>query len=84
MIIPSKYLPPGRDLLTIGAIILEELRQPRTISELWERVRVRDARASLDTAYEWFVLAVTFSYAIGAIEMRKGVLSRRVSGLNDQ
>ena len=39
MILPGKHLRQDRALLAIGAELLVHLDEPRTVSELWERVR---------------------------------------------
>jgi hypothetical protein len=78
VIVPSKYLPPGRDLLSVGARIIEQLDEPLTVSELWERIRRSAAGAHLDTGYQWFVLGLSFAYAIRAVNYDRGVVSRRL------
>jgi hypothetical protein len=80
VILPTKYLPHDRALLSVGAEILAQLKEPRTVSELWERVR--EDRNSIITAspisFDWFVLALNLLYAVTAIEYRNGVLRRGV------
>lgn len=81
MILPTKYLPHDRALLSVGAEILAQLKEPRTVSELWECVR--EDRQSKITAtplsFDWFVLALNLLYAVTAIEYSNGVVRREVS-----
>ena len=81
MILPTKYLPHDRALLSVGAEILAQLEEPRTVSELWECVR--EDRQSKVTAiplsFDWFVLALNLLYAVTAIECSNGVVRREVS-----
>jgi len=81
VILPTKYLPHDRALLSVGAEILAQLKEPRTVSELWECVR--EDRQSKITAtplsFDWFVLALNLLYAVTAIEYSNGVVRREVS-----
>ncbi len=76
MILPAKHLRPDRAVLDVGAEILAQLDETRTVSELWERVRsaraTRQALAPL--SFDWFILSLTFLYAISALELADGVV----------
>ena len=79
MILPAKHLRHDRALLDVGADILEELGESRTVSELWERVRVTRAtrvRVGL-LSFDWFVLALSLLFAISALDLTNGVLTPR-------
>lgn len=77
MILPSKHLPQERALLTVGARVLEHLRQPATVSALWHELSQQgDSRTPL--GYDWFVLALDLLYALGAVDLHEGLLSRTV------
>lgn len=82
MILPSKHLSQDRALLTVGAIILQHLSQPKAISTLWEEVPRKNS-AGGNTApplrYDGFVLALDLLFLVGAIELRDGILTRRMS-----
>ncbi len=81
MILPTKHLPPDRALLGIGAEILGQLMEPRSVSELWEAVR--EARGSIPSAtplsFDWFVLSLNLLYAISAVDHSNGILRREAS-----
>lgn len=76
MILPTKYLPQDRALLGIGAEILGQLSEPRSVSELWENVReARNKRsAATPLPFDWFVLALNLLYAMYAIDYRNGII----------
>lgn len=70
MILPTKNLPHDRALLSVGAEILGHLKEPRSVSELWEHVR-RDRLQRLTAtplSFDWFVLSLNLLYAVSAIE----------------
>lgn len=79
MITPTKGISPDRSLIAVGAQILMQLDQPRTVSQAWARLRLW--RTTHDhpspVSFEWFVLALDVLYTLGAIEMRHDLLVRR-------
>ena len=78
MILPSKHLPQNRALLTVGALILNLLSQPTTVSALWEDVarrRQRQLEAS-PIRYDAFVLSLDLLFLMGAINLHDGLLRR--------
>ena len=79
MILPAKHLRHDRALLDVGAEILSELGESRTVSELWERVRIaRAAKPGLGPlSFDWFVLSLSFLYAVAALDLSSGVISLR-------
>jgi hypothetical protein len=76
MITPSKHLPPGRDLLSVGAVLMAEIAEPTTVSELWERVQNNNKAMGRLLSFEWFTLALCFLFAINALTLDRGVLTR--------
>jgi len=78
VILPTKHLPSDRALLTVGARILALLNEPRTISVLWDRMRLkrdlRDNRPPM--SYDWFILALDLLFVMGAIDFRDGLVRR--------
>ncbi len=79
MILPAKHLRHDRALLDVGAEILSELGENRTVSELWERVRIaRATKPDLGPlSFDWFVLSLSFLYAVTALDLASGVISLR-------
>ena len=72
MILPSKHIPNEKALLTIGAELLKYLDSPKTVSAVWERMRI-----SVHVSYDWFILVLDLLYTIEAIEIHDGLLMRR-------
>jgi hypothetical protein len=81
MILPGKHLRQDRALLSIGAEILVHLDEPRTVSELWERVRQnRGSGAALaPLSFDWFILSLNMLYAISALDLLDGIISSRAA-----
>jgi len=77
VILPSKHLPPGRDLLSLGGRLLVVLEEPQSVSELWEKLRKDSTSMKAYTTFDWFLLGLCFLYSIGAIEYERGVVERR-------
>ncbi|MCI4039924.1 ABC-three component system middle component 6 [Streptomyces sp. NPDC087658] len=79
MITPTKGIAPDRCLLAVGAQILLQLDEPRSVSQAWARLRrwrtENDHPAPV--SFAWFVLALDVLYSLGAVELRRDVLVAR-------
>jgi hypothetical protein len=78
MILPTKHLAADRALLTLGARLLAALDEPRTVSSLWDRLRLhREVRSGrFPLSYDWFVLSLDLLFMLGAISYRDGLVVR--------
>jgi hypothetical protein len=78
MILPSKHLRPDRALLTVGGDLLGFLREPMTVSRLWDELRSeRSQKAnSASVNYDWFVLALDLLFLVGAVELERGLIRK--------
>lgn len=72
MILPTKHIPARRSLLGLGALLLQRLERPRTVTDLWGEVNEVSELGS----FERFSLTLGFLYAIGAVEFEEGLLRR--------
>jgi hypothetical protein len=77
MILPGKHLRHDRAILGVGAEILARLDQPRSVSELWEHVRAARSLNTMPLTFDWFVLSLSFLYAISAVEDVYGLIQAR-------
>lgn len=80
MILPTKHLSQDRALLTVGARLLAHLARPKTASALWEEISrpaANTARPKTALRYDAYVLTLDLLFAIGAIELQEGLLSRK-------
>ncbi len=79
MILPAKHLSPERSLTGIGGEILQAIATPKTVSETWTLVREKRSLSGIPITFDWFVLAVSWLYAISAVELVEGRLKRKLS-----
>jgi hypothetical protein len=75
MILPGKHLRHDRALLGVGGELLSQLGEPHTISELWVRTRAARADKSAPISFDWFILALSFLYAISAVDYADGIVT---------
>lgn len=70
MLLPTKGVSADRALITIGADLLEELRDPLSISALWERYseRQRSKKNAGRITFDWFSLSLAALYTMGLID----------------
>jgi hypothetical protein len=72
MIAPDKHISIDSSLIGIGAAVLRELSDPRTVTSLWESCRQLPAIGT----FHRFVLALDLLYLLGAVELRGGMIVR--------
>lgn len=78
MIMPSKHVRSDRALIGVGAELIGLLREPMTVSRLWNELR---KRRTLETpnapiSYSWFVLALDMLFIMGAVQIKHGIILR--------
>jgi hypothetical protein len=72
MILPTKHISAQYSILGSGAAILRNLDSPRTVTGLWELTR-----GAPEVGVYWrFVLALDFLFAIGAVDLKDGLIVR--------
>jgi len=77
ILLPTKHLHSDRALITVGGIILRNVRTPIAFSELWRKTRDGYRRQNLSPlAYDVFLLALAMLYALRAIDYDSGVIRR--------
>lgn len=74
MILPTKHIPLPDTYLGIGGLLLKELSVPRTVPELWKRVRKNNSVSTL----ERFYLALDMLYTLKLIDLSGSLLHRRI------
>ena len=79
MILPTKRLHQNRALLAVGAEVLRRLDEPKTVSRLWDEIQrtYRGRAASPTLTYDWFVLSLDFLFAVNAIGLQHGLISKQ-------
>jgi hypothetical protein len=78
MILPTKHIRTDRALLAVGGNVLDCLREPMTVSRLWDEIRSHegDRVGAAPINYDWFVLALDFLFIVGAIDLDRGLIQR--------
>lgn len=78
MILPTKHISEERALVRVGAEIIQILKEPKTVSRLWNDYKVlrQEIAVSSPITFDWFLLALDFLYTIGAIDLKNGYVSR--------
>ena len=79
MITPTKGIAPDRCLLAVGAQVLLQLDEPRTVSQAWARLKSwrREHHHYSPVSFGWFVLALDVLHGIGAVELHEDLLVSR-------
>lgn len=79
MLLPTKGISLERALITVGSEILEELRDPISVSALWDRFNTRrySSPQAPRVTFDWFTLALSVLYALRLIDRSDDDLIRR-------
>jgi len=78
MILPTKHIPESQSLLGVGGTILVLLSvREATVSSLWADFQ-ETRREKGGVSFDWFVLGLDLLFALGSIQMDRGVLKRKV------
>lgn len=79
MVLPTKRLHQSRALLSVGGEVLRTLDEPKTVSRLWTETstRYRTTPGSPTLTYDWFVLSLDLLFAMRAIELDRGLITKR-------
>jgi hypothetical protein len=75
MILPDKSVTLSNSLIGLGSQIIIELSSPQTVSSLWEKARKKYLEIR---TFERFVLTLDLLYAMGLIDLEKGIIRRRM------
>jgi hypothetical protein len=78
MILPTKHVRADRALIGVGAEALDILKQPMTMSRLWDEMRGRRSLHSPNAPidYQWFILSLDLLFMIGAVDFDRGLVRR--------
>jgi len=77
MILPTKQISISNSLINIGAVLLESLNHPQSVSTLWERTKSLTEVKSFDR----FTLGLDLLYSLGLIDFESGLLRRKKNAL---
>jgi len=72
MLLPTKYIPESQTLLALGGIVLSRIKQPCTMTALWEQTR----KIPQIGTFERLVLTLDMLYMLGAIDITKGLIKK--------
>ncbi|MEU4121096.1 ABC-three component system middle component 6 [Streptomyces virginiae] len=79
MITPTRSIAPDRALLSVGAQVLMQLDEPKTVSQTWAKLREWRAEHGYGSpvTFGWYVLSLDLLYALGAVQLVDELLTRR-------
>ena len=71
-ILPSKHIRLSESLLGLGAIILDIIKTPRSIDELWfEFSKINNSKETFPAYHDFdnLILAINYLFIIGALSI---------------
>ncbi len=82
MLLPDKHITLAESLFGLGAFILQHLDRPKTMDQLYQKMQGARDDGSFPAFHDFdsLVLAISFLYAVGAVEADQiGVLRKCAS-----
>jgi len=77
VILPTKGIPPRQALVSLGAEILRQLTETKTVSRLWHDFG-QNSEVSGGVTFDWFILGLDLLFLFGAVEFERGKVRRVV------
>lgn len=78
IILPTKRIKEENSLIGLGAILLDFLDRPKTVSQLWDKVKKRyigaDGLSSIP--FDWFILSLDLLFLINVINSQEGLITK--------
>jgi len=77
MLMPTKHIKTENALIGVGAELLSLLDCEKTASRLFHDLQEERRENELTTIhFDWFLLAVDFLFAIGAVRFESGLIKK--------
>lgn len=67
MILPKKHIKLSESLFAMGAIILNELNEPKTVDEIWEELK--DNKFMNIRTFDNLILTLDYLYCINVLKI---------------
>lgn len=72
MILPTKHIKLSNSLLSVGAVLLNNLNDRHTVTLLWDKTRVHPEVKT----FEKFTLGLDLLFLLDLIEFQEGLIVR--------
>jgi len=77
MIMPTKHIKAENALIGVGAVVLAQLDDDKTVSRLFHDLQEwRDENELATIHFDWFLLSIDFLFTIGAIRFDSGLIKK--------
>lgn len=71
MILPKKHIKLSESLFALGALVLEQIDNTKTVDEIWESISQKQDIISVANNFDSLVLALDYLFSIGIITLDK-------------
>lgn len=72
MILPTKHLKLSNSLLSAGAVLLKNIKEPTSVSLLWEKTRPMPEIRT----FERFTLGLDLLFIMGIVDFSDGLIRK--------
>lgn len=77
MLLPTKHIRTENAVIGVGAELLLALDEAKTVSRLYSDLQSARNKKGLGIIhFDWFLIAIDFLYAVGALKYEDGLLKK--------
>lgn len=71
MILPKKHIKLSESFFALGALVLEQIENPKTIDEIWGNINYKRKIISAASSFDNLLLTLDYLFSIGVIKLNK-------------
>lgn len=77
MILPKKHIKLSESLFALGALVLEQIDNPKTIDEIWDNISQKQDIISAANNFDNLILTLDYLFSLGIITLnQKGGITK--------
>ncbi|ETI87974.1 ABC-three component system middle component 6 [Clostridium butyricum] len=77
MILPKKHIKLSESLFALGALVLEQIDNPKTVDEIWDNISQKQDIISAANNFDNLLLTLDYLFSLGIITLnQKGGITK--------
>lgn len=71
MILPKKHIKLSESLFALGALVLEQIDNPKTVDEIWDNISQKQDIISAANNFDNLLLTLDYLFSLGIITLNQ-------------
>ncbi len=77
MILPKKHIKLSESLFALGALVIEQIDNPKTVDEIWDNISQKQDVISSANNFDNLILTLDYLFSLGIITLnQKGGITK--------